>query len=131
MVFYLFIFVIVYVSGDGKKNIVPKTGDKAADKQLQPAATTVLRSLSTAPPPRNSTNATTAIGLVAAAPGTSATPLEMSNVTHSSALDDAQLQRTLLKPKFLTENSSTVVAQTGASSRISCLVANLGDCVVS
>jgi hypothetical protein len=75
------------------------------------------------------------VGLAAAAAGavaqTAHTPLDPSNVTHSSALDDAQLQRTLLKPKFLTENSSTVVAQTGVASRISCLVANLGDCVVS
>ncbi|XP_050427132.1 lachesin-like isoform X2 [Adelges cooleyi] len=71
----------------------------------------------------NVTNATVTSSTTAVA--------DMSNTTHNSVLDDLQLQRSLLKPKFLTENSSTVVAQTGASSRISCLVANLGDCVVS
>lgn len=96
---------------------MPETGGKPAEKHLAP-----MHGISTALPPRNTTNSTTVVG-------TPTTP-EVSNATQSSALDDAQLQRTLLKPKFLTENSSTVVAQTGASSRISCLVANLGDCVV-
>lgn len=105
-------------NGDGKKNSVPETGGKPAEKPLAPA-----RGISTPLPPRNTSNSTTAMGTV--------TTTEVSNATQSSALDDTQLQRTLLKPKFLTENSSTVVAQTGASSRISCLVANLGDCVVS
>uniref|UniRef100_A0A2S2QVG0 Ig-like domain-containing protein n=1 Tax=Sipha flava TaxID=143950 RepID=A0A2S2QVG0_9HEMI len=131
-------------NGDGQKNTVPKTDGKQTDKQpQQAAATTVARpfvapptpSQQLPPPPRNSTNVTAVVGLAAAAAGavaqTAPTPLDPSNVTHSSALDDAQLQRTLLKPKFLTENSSTVVAQTGVASRISCLVANLGDCVVS
>ncbi|KAL4091344.1 hypothetical protein QTP88_026046 [Uroleucon formosanum] len=102
-------------NGDGKKNSVPETGSKPAEKPLAP-----VRGASTALPPRNASNSTTAVATT-----------EVSNATQSSALDDTQLQRTLLKPKFLTENSSTVVAQTGASSRISCLVANLGDCVVS
>ncbi|XP_026822639.1 hemicentin-2-like [Rhopalosiphum maidis] len=105
-------------NGDGKKNSVPETGGKPMEKPLAP-----VRGISTALPPRNTTNSTAAVG-------TATTP-DVTNTTQSSALDDAQLQRTLLKPKFLTENSSTVVAQTGASSRISCLVANLGDCVVS
>lgn len=105
------------VSGDGKKNSVPETDGKISGKP------TVASTVKT---PRNVTNATTTIG---GSPG-STTALDVSNVTQSSALDDAHLQRTLLKPKFLTENSSTVVAQTGASSRISCLVANLGECVV-
>lgn len=110
----IFLFL---VSGDGKKNSVPETGSKPFEKPLAP-----VRGISTVLPSRNMSNSTTVVGTV--------TTTEVSNVTQSSALDDTQLQRTLLKPKFLTENSSTVVAQTGASSRISCLVANLGDCVV-
>jgi len=106
--------LVCLVSGDGKKNSVPETGGKPVEKPLAP-----VRGASTALPPRNASNSTTAVATT-----------EVSNATQSSALDDTQLQRTLLKPKFLTENSSTVVAQTGASSRISCLVANLGDCVV-
>jgi len=82
---------------------------------------------STMLPPRNATYATTTVLITTGI----TMPLDVSNATQSSALDDAHFQRTLLKPKFLTDNSSTVVAQTGASSRISCLVANLGDCVVS
>lgn len=111
------------ISGNGKKNSVSKTEEKHAGKTsaaiFTPTAPTHLRNL---------TNASAA---VAGFPAGTLSVLDGSNVTQSSALDDAHLQRTLLKPKFLTENSSTVVAQTGASSRISCLVANLGDCVVS
>lgn len=114
----LVIILFLYITGDGKKNSVPETGGKPIEKPLAP-----VRGISTALPPRNTTNSTATVG-------TATTP-DVTNATQSSALDDAQLQRTLLKPKFLTENSSTVVAQTGASSRISCLVANLGDCVVS
>lgn len=128
------------LTGDGKKNSVPEADEKSTGKQPSLAA---LPSITTAQPPatdrqhpqreplpqRNSTKNVTAAS--AAVTGTAVAPADASNVTQSSALDDAHLQRTLLKPEFLTENSSTVVAQTGASSRISCLVANLGDCVVS
>lgn len=117
--YFLFeLFFINGVSGDGKKNSVPEMSDKTS---------AVGRSFTIPPPQQNATNVT----IAAKATAGTTTFLNMSNVTQSSALDDAHLQRTLLKPKFLTENSSTVVAQTGASSRISCLVANLGDCVVS
>lgn len=109
------------ISGDGKKNSVPETDGKTSGKPI-----TIVRT-STVQPPRNATNGNTTVVVSSGI----TTALDVSNVTQSSALDDAHLQRTLLKPKFLTENSSTVVAQTGASSRISCLVANLGECVVS
>lgn len=113
------------ISADGKKNSVPVTEEKHTGKSTVVAFTPIVP-----PNQRNLTNVTTTVTLVGSVTRTTTIP-DVSNTTQSSALDNAHLQRTLLKPKFLTENSSTVVAQTGASSRISCLVANLGDCVVS
>ncbi|VVC24933.1 Hypothetical protein CINCED_3A021427 [Cinara cedri] len=126
------------LAGDGKKNSVPEAGGKSTGKQLSAAIPSPSTSQTPVTahqyprpqpsPQRNLTKNMTTTSIVMT--GT-ATAVEVSNVTQSSVLDDAHLQRTLLKPKFLTENSSTVVAQTGASSQISCLVSNLGECVVS